>query len=432
MNWGIEEWKMKDPSILMFDSNVIFFFVDHRDRCRESYLVLLIVSYLCGRSFFPVIWYLWLFLIFVTAPSAVTGYFLSSYPCDSFLFTVTWYFWSFLIFCASFLFTVIWYFWSFLIFVSAPSSLLHDISDHFLSLSAPSSMLSDISNHFLSLCQLPLRCYLIFLIVSYLCDSSFFHVTWYFWSFLMFVPASSAVIWYFLSLIFIIFVSAPSSLLLDISDHFLSLCQFPLLLCDIFDHFLSLSAPSSMLPDISDRFLSLCQLPLRRYLIFLIKLYLCVSSFFHVIWYFCFGGGGGGGLPLCQLLLPALHCGGTLPNLKQKSPAVWGTTDAWSWVGSELHFSSSLLFHLLCLLVPFLLRFHSLPQWLSGKASPEEQETGDRSPPSLVESYLWQRNWFSCGYPAWHFRISCRTGWPGVSMLVLGEVVIVRFEYDYY
>ena len=41
-----------------------------------------------------------------------------------------------------------------------------------------------------------------------------------------------------------------------------------------------------------------------------------------------------------------------------------------------------------------------------------------------VESYQWLQSWHSSGYPArpWRYRVSTGTGWPGVSILWLGEV----------
>ena len=43
---------------------------------------------------------------------------------------------------------------------------------------------------------------------------------------------------------------------------------------------------------------------------------------------------------------------------------------------------------------------------------------------SGVESYQWLENWHSSGYPAKRltfYRVSAGTGWPGVSILRLGE-----------
>ena len=42
---------------------------------------------------------------------------------------------------------------------------------------------------------------------------------------------------------------------------------------------------------------------------------------------------------------------------------------------------------------------------------------------SGVESYQWLQNWHSSGYPArCLYRVSAGTGWPGVSILWLGEI----------
>ena len=32
-------------------------------------------------------------------------------------------------------------------------------------------------------------------------------------------------------------------------------------------------------------------------------------------------------------------------------------------------------------------------------------------------------NWYFSGWSAWHYKVSAPTGWPGVSMLQLGEIV---------
>ena len=40
----------------------------------------------------------------------------------------------------------------------------------------------------------------------------------------------------------------------------------------------------------------------------------------------------------------------------------------------------------------------------------------------LVESYQWLKNWHSRGCPAWRYRVSAGTGWPGVTIPWLGEM----------
>ena len=40
-----------------------------------------------------------------------------------------------------------------------------------------------------------------------------------------------------------------------------------------------------------------------------------------------------------------------------------------------------------------------------------------------IESYQWRKTWHSSGYPArWCYKVSAGTGWPGVSILWLGEM----------
>ena len=48
-----------------------------------------------------------------------------------------------------------------------------------------------------------------------------------------------------------------------------------------------------------------------------------------------------------------------------------------------------------------------------------------------VESYQWLKNWHSMATlpGAWHFRVSAGTGWPGVSILWLGEVESLIFNF---
>ena len=52
---------------------------------------------------------------------------------------------------------------------------------------------------------------------------------------------------------------------------------------------------------------------------------------------------------------------------------------------------------------------------------------------SVVESYQWLKNWHSSGYPArrlaWRYRVSTGTGWPGVSILWLGKMESLVYNF---
>ena len=75
------------------------------------------------------------------------------------------------------------------------------------------------------------------------------------------------------------------------------------------------------------------------------------------------------------------------------------------------------------------------PHWPSGKASTlRAEDPGFESRLCQdffgVESYQWLKNWHSSGYPARRYRVSTGTGRPGVSILWLGEVE--RLIYNFY
>ena len=48
-----------------------------------------------------------------------------------------------------------------------------------------------------------------------------------------------------------------------------------------------------------------------------------------------------------------------------------------------------------------------------------------------VESFQWLTGWYSSVFPAstWRYRVSTGTGWPGVSMLWLGDVATLIYNF---
>ena len=47
---------------------------------------------------------------------------------------------------------------------------------------------------------------------------------------------------------------------------------------------------------------------------------------------------------------------------------------------------------------------------------------------SQVDSYLWLTNWFFSGYPARCYRVSARSGWPGVNVLWLSDIASLLYN----
>ena len=125
----------------------------------------------------------------------------------------------------------------------------------------------------------------------------------------------------------------------------------------------------------------------------------------------------------------------------QLSSGIWTLMLLWSIATPSLscHAQSFLyvLFFILCVCECSFVSWP--PRWPSGKASTSRAEDPGfesrlRRDFFGVESYQWLKNWHSSGYPgtlpgAWRYRVSTGTGRPGVSILWLGEVESLVYNF---